>query len=72
LAALRTTIPTENARRTLVASLYVGAGDKVPRSQVARIPPELVIIKPMAMAVARRVWGVALLALHVESVGAAT
>lgn len=61
---------TENISSVIVAFLYKGGGDNEPRSHVARIPPEFVIINPMAMAVARRVWGVALLALHVDNVGA--
>lgn len=68
--AVTATINTENANSTLVARMYRGASEREPRSQVARMPPELVMMKPIAMAVARRVWGAALLALHVESVGA--
>jgi hypothetical protein len=61
---------TEKMRSVIVAFLYKGGADKEPSSHVARMPPELVMINPMAMAVARRVWGVALLALHVDNVGA--
>lgn len=62
---------TENVRSVLVALRYRGTGDKDPRSHVVRMPPELVMMKPMEMAVARRACGAALLALQVESVGAA-
>ena len=60
----------ENTKRVIVALVYRGAFDREPSSHVARIPPELVMMNPMAMAVARRVWGAALLALHVDSAGA--
>jgi len=70
LSPVTGTINTENASSTLVARMYRGPSEREPRSQVARMPPELVMMKPIAIAVARRVWGAALLALHVESVGA--
>jgi len=62
---------TENIRSVIVAFLYNGGADKEPRSHVARMPPEFVIINPMAMAVARRVCGAVLFAFHVANAGAA-
>lgn len=53
------------------AFVYAGAGDNDPSSQVARMPPEFVIMKPRATAVARRTCGEALLQFHVERAGAA-
>jgi len=70
LMAVTTTIKTEDDNSTLVARTYRGPTERDPRSQVARIPPEFVMMKPIAIAVARRVCGAALLALQVESVGA--
>lgn len=61
---------TEKTRRTIVALVYRGGALSEPKSHVARIPPELVRMKPIAIAVALRVCGVALLASQVESVGA--
>lgn len=69
--AVITTIKIENIKSVMVAFLYKGAGDKDPSSHVTRIPPELVMMKPIAMAVARRACGAALLALHVDKEGAA-
>jgi hypothetical protein len=60
----------EKIRSVIVAFLYKGAFDSEPSSHVARIPPEFVMMNPMAMAVARRVCGAALLALHVDNAGA--
>lgn len=54
----------------IVAFVYRGAGDKEPRSHVDRIPPEFVIMKPMATAVARRTCGAVLFAFQAESGGA--
>ncbi len=71
LTALNASIRTDNDKRILVAKRYRGAGERNPRSQVARIPPLLLIMKPKAMAVARLVCGAVLFAFHVESVGAA-
>lgn len=71
-AAAISTIRMEKINSVVVAFRYRGGGDREPSSHVARIPPEFVMINPMAMAVARRVWGAALLALHVDNAGAAT
>lgn len=54
----------------IVAEVYSGAGLREPRSHVARMPPELVMMNPIAIAVARRVWGAALFELQADSVGA--
>lgn len=70
LKAEKTTIRTENTNKVIVAFVYLGGGDNEPNSQVARMPPELVMIKPMAMAVARLTCGAALFALHVDNAGA--
>lgn len=66
-----TTMTTENIKSVIVAFLYRGGGDKDPSSHVARMPPEFVMIKPIAMAVARRVCGAVLFAFHVANAGAA-
>jgi hypothetical protein len=68
--AENTTMITENTKSTIVALVYLGPGLRDPNSHVARMPPELVRMKPIAIAVARQVWGAALLANHVHSVGA--
>lgn len=65
------TIKIEKMRSVIVALVYSGAGDKDPSNQVTRMPPEFVMMNPIAMAVARRTCGAALLALHVDSEGAA-
>ena len=65
------TMRTANIRSVMVAFLYKGGGDKEPSNHVARMPPEFVMINPMAMAVARRVCGAVLLAFHVANAGAA-
>jgi hypothetical protein len=62
---------TEKIRRVIVAFLYNGGGDKEPSNHVARIPPEFVMMNPIAIAVARRVCGAVLLAFHVANDGAA-
>lgn len=54
----------------MVAFLYLGAGDKSPSNHVAKIPPELVMINPIAIVVARLVCGVALFAFQVDRVAA--
>lgn len=61
---------TEKISSVIVAFLYSGGREREPSSQVARIPPEFVMINPIAMAVARLVWGAALLALQVDNAGA--
>jgi hypothetical protein len=65
------TMITENIRSVIVAFLYSGGGDREPSNHVARMPPEFVMMNPMAMAVARRVCGAVLLAFHVANAGAA-
>jgi hypothetical protein len=60
----------EKIRSVMVALVYRGGGLREPSSHVARIPPELVKINSIAMAVALLVCGAALLAIHVFSVGA--
>ena len=64
------TMRTEKIKSVIVAFLYNGGGDREPSSHVARMPPEFVMINPMAMAVARRACGAVLLAFHVANVGA--
>ena len=64
-------MPMDIMMNVIVALVYLGAGDKEPRSQVARIPPELVIMKAIATDVARLMWGELLLAIQVDSAGAA-
>lgn len=54
----------------MVAFVYLGGGDSAPSSHVAKIPPEFVIMNPIAIVVARLVCGVALLAFHVDRVAA--
>ena len=51
----------------IVALVYRGGGDSKPSNHVVKIPPELLKVKPMATAVARRTCGAALLAPQVES-----
>jgi hypothetical protein len=62
---------TEKMRSVIVAFLYNGGRDKEPSNHVARIPPEFVMMNPIAIAVARRVCGAVLLAFHVANAGAA-
>lgn len=55
---------------TLDARIYLGAGDSEPNNQVAKIPPAFVCVKAIAMAVARRICGAVLLAVHVGAADA--
>ena len=64
------TKPTDIASSVIVADLYAGAGESEPNSHVARMPPELVKMKPMAIAVALRVCGAALLEFQADNEGA--
>jgi len=50
--AANTTIKAENTNNVTVAFVYLGGALSDPRSQVARIPPELVRMNPIAIAVA--------------------
>ena len=65
-----TNMAAEKARKTLVANSYLGGAESWPRSQVAKIPPVFVMMNPIAIAVAFRVCGAALLAFHVVRDGA--
>jgi hypothetical protein len=68
--AEHTTKATDIASSVMVADLYAGAGDNEPRSHVAKMPPELVIMNPIAIAVALRVCGAELLEFQADSDGA--
>jgi hypothetical protein len=70
LTRVNRTIATLMTSKVIVADVYCGAGDREPRSHVARMPPELLIMKPIAIAVARRVCGAALFEPHEDTVGA--
>lgn len=70
-AADITSIRAENTTSVIVASVYRGGGDNEPSSHVTRMPPAFVRMNPNAIAVARRICGAALFALHVDSVAAA-
>lgn len=63
-------MPTDIIINVSVAFVYFGARDNEPRSQVARIPPEFVIMKAIAIDVARLTCGALLLAIQVDSAGA--
>jgi hypothetical protein len=65
-----TSIATEKPSRTFVASSYRGGTESCPRSQVAKMPPLLVMMNAIAMEVALRVCGAVLLAFQVVNVGA--
>lgn len=66
------TARTEKIKSVSVAFLYRGGGDrKPPSSHVASMPPQFAMATPTAMAVARRVCGAVLLAVHVANAGAA-
>jgi hypothetical protein len=66
----KSTMRTEKIKSVIVAFLYRGGCDSEPSSHVASIPPELAMMNPMAVAVARRVCGAVLLAIHVADAGA--
>ncbi len=55
----------------MVASVYRGGGESEPSSQVAKIPPALVITQAQAIAEARRTCGVVLFAIQLVIAGAA-
>jgi hypothetical protein len=65
------TARAEKIKSISVAFLYKGGGDKEPPSNhVASMPPQFAMPSPIATAVARRICGAVLLAVHVANVGA--
>lgn len=68
-AAAKRPIPTEDIKSTIVALWYRGAAESDPNNHVTRMPATFEVIKPVAMAVARRVWGALLLDAQVDSTG---
>ena len=58
------------ASAVMVAPVYLGPGLIAPNSQVANMPPELLMMKAIAIAVAFVVCGAALLDDQAEIVGA--
>jgi hypothetical protein len=60
---------TENISKVCVALTYRGAGDRTPKSHVDRIPLKLVVMNPMAIVVARRMYGAELLAFQADNAG---